>query len=98
MIKKTKYEHGDLRVIFDEGVKEGLVARGKEIFVDEIQRLVESFGNKLLMTKASGPINFTNKTSGINILLDMQWESDDSAVVHVQQVNLDNPQPAAAAA
>jgi len=50
------------------------------------------------MTKASGPIDFTNKTSGINILLDMQWESDDSAVVHVQQVNLDNPQPAAAAA
>lgn len=96
-MKTTKYEHGDLRVIFDDCVKEDLVARGKEIFVDEIHRLVESFGNKLLMTKASGPIDFTNKTSGINIMLDMQWESDDSAVVYVQQVNLDNPQPVAAA-
>lgn len=94
-MKKTKYEFGDLRVIFGEGVKEDLMARGKEVFIDEIHRLVESFGNKLLMTKAAGPIDFTNKTSGISILLDMQWESDDSAVVYVQQVNLDNPQPAA---
>ncbi len=46
-MKKTKYEFGDLRVIFGEGVKEDLMARGKEVFIDEIHRLVESFGNKL---------------------------------------------------
>ncbi len=36
---------------------------------------------------------FHQQDLGISILLDMQWESDDSAVVYVQQVNLDNPQP-----
>lgn len=97
MLKKTKYEFGDLRVIIDEPVKNYLLAQDKPFFIDEIHRLIESFGNKLLMTKAEGPIDFTNKTSGVNIQLDMQWESEDSAVVYVREVVLEGRTEAAAA-
>ncbi|QEM67012.1 hypothetical protein FO488_01790 [Geobacter sp. FeAm09] len=86
-MEQTKYDCGNLRVVMEDALVASLTDRG--VMVDEVKRLVESFGNKLLMTKAAGEIDFTNKTSGASMKLDMQWESDISAVVYVKEVNME---------
>ena len=90
-MKQTKYEFGNLRVVIEDDVKRNL--EGKGVMIAEIYRLIESFGNKLLMTKATGEIDFTNKTTGAKIILDIQWDAEDSAVVNVKEVNLENKLP-----
>lgn len=80
---QTKYECGNLRIVMEDSFKADLEKRG--IMVGEIYRLIESFGNKLLMTKATGEINFTNKTTGASLKLDITWDGEDSAVVHVKE-------------
>jgi hypothetical protein len=85
-MEQTKYECGNLKVVMADALKADLTEQG--VMVDEVKRLIESFGNKLLMTKAAGEIDFTNKTSGANMKLDIQWESDESAVVYVREVNM----------
>jgi len=81
---QTKYECGNLRIAMEDSLKADLDQRG--IMVGEIYRLIESFGNKLLMTKAKGEIDFTNKDTGASLKLDIQWEDEDSAVVHVKEL------------
>ena len=85
-MEQTKYDCGNLRVVMEDALKTDLTEQG--VMVDEVKRLIESFGNKLLMTKAAGEIDFTNKTSGASMKLDIQWESDESAVVYVREVNM----------
>jgi hypothetical protein len=86
-MKQTKYECGDLKVVIDDSLKAELEGRG--VMVGEIHRLIESFGNKLLMTKAAGEIDFINKTTGAAMKLDITWENEESAVVNVVEVNID---------
>ena len=81
---QTKYECGNLRIAMEDSFKAELDQRG--IMVGEIYRLIESFGNKLLMTKATGEIDFTNKDTGASLKLDIQWEDENSAVVHVKEL------------
>ncbi|GFE59902.1 hypothetical protein [Geobacter sp. AOG2] len=95
-MEQTKYDCGNLRVVMDASLMTGLTEQG--VMVDEVKRLIESFGNKLLMTKATGEIDFTNKTSGASMKLDVQWESEHSAVVYVKDVNLDPKREKAALA
>lgn len=91
-MEQTKYDFGNLRVVVEESIKSDLEGRGRGVLVGEIHRLIESFGNKLLMTKATGEIDFTNKTTGASMKLDIQWESEDSAVVYVKAVDLEPKQ------
>ncbi len=81
---QTKYECGNLRIAMEDSLKADLEQRG--VMVGEIYRLIESFGNKLLMTKATGEIDFTNKDTGASLKLDIQWEDEESAVVHVKEL------------
>ena len=92
-MEQTKYEFGNLRVVIEDSVRAFLNEKG--IIVGEIQRLVESFGNKLLMTRATGEIDFTNKNTGAYLKLDVQWEQEDSAVVYVKEMSFKNLQEAA---
>lgn len=84
---QTKYECGNLRIVMEDSFKADLEQRG--VMVGEIYRLIESFGNKLLMTKATGEIDFTNKDTGASLKLDIQWDDEDSAVVHVKELTKD---------
>lgn len=81
---QTKYECGNLRIVMEDSFKADLEQRG--VMVGEIYRLIESFGNKLLMTKATGEIDFTNKDTGASLKLDIQWDDENSAVVHVKEL------------
>lgn len=83
-MQQTKYECGNLRIVMDDLLKADLTERG--VMVGEIYRLIESFGNKLLMTKATGEIDFTNKDTGASLKLDIQWDDEDSAVVHIKEL------------
>jgi len=87
-MEQTKYEFGNLRIVIEDSVKTILNEKG--LIIDEIYRLIESFGNKLLMTKAAGEIDFTNKDTGASLTLDMQWEDEDSAVVYVRDMSFKN--------
>ena len=84
-MEQTKFENGNLRIVMNETIRAQI---DNPVMVDEIYRLIESFGNKLLMEKATGEIDFTNKTTGANMILDIQWESENSAVVNIKEVNL----------
>lgn len=84
-MEQTKFENGNLRIVMNETIRAQI---DNQVMVDEIYRLIESFGNKLLMEKATGEIDFTNKTTGANMILDIQWESENSAVVNIKEVNL----------
>lgn len=93
-MEPTKYECGNLRIVIEDSVKSSLNENG--LFVAEVHRLIESFGNKLLMTKATGEIDFTNKTTGASLRLDVQWEKEDSAVVYVKELSFKALQQATA--
>lgn len=85
-MEQTKYEFGNLRITMNEELKADLLAKGVQ--VREIFRLIENFGNKLLMTKATGEIDFTNKTTGASIKFTVSWEAENSALVEITQVTL----------
>jgi hypothetical protein len=85
-MEQTKYDFGNLRIVMDDALQADLEKRGVQ--VREIFRLVENFGNKLLMEKATGEIDFTNKTTGAALKLEVTWESDISAVVEIKEVIL----------
>ena len=85
-MEQTKYEFGNLRITMNEELKADLLAKGVQ--VREIFRLIENFGNKLLMTKATGEIDFTNKTTGASIKFTVSWEAENSALVEITQVAL----------
>ncbi len=91
-MEQTKYEFGNLRIVIEDSVKSYLNEKG--LIIGEIYRLIESFGNKLLMTKATGEIDFTNKTTGASLKLDVQWEDEESAVVYVKGMSFKNLQEA----
>jgi len=93
-MKKTKYEFGDCGLSSVKGLKKILWRGARRSLLMRSTGWLR-FRQQTVMTKAAGPNRFHQQDLGISILLDMQWESDDSAVVYVQQVNLDNPQPAA---
>jgi len=83
-MEQTKYEFGNLRIVIEDSVKSTLSDNG--FMVSEVHRLIENFGNKLLMTKAAGEIDFTNKDTGASLKLFMEWEKEDSAVVYVREM------------
>jgi len=85
-MEQTKYEFGNLRIVMNEDLKADLLARGVQ--VREIFRLIENFGNKLLMTRATGEIDFTNKTTGASVKFTVSWEEENSAVVDITEVHL----------
>jgi len=85
-MEQTKYEFGNLRINMNEALKADLLAKGVQ--VREIFRLIENFGNKLLMTRATGEIDFTNKTTGSSIKFTVTWEAENSAVVDITEVTL----------
>ena len=84
---QTKYECGNLKIVMEDSFIADLEQRG--IMVGEIYRLIESFGNKLLMTKATGEIDFKNKDTGASLKLDIQWDGEESAVVNVKELTKD---------
>jgi hypothetical protein len=85
-MEQTKYDFGNLRIVMDETLKADLEQKGVQ--VREIFRLVENFGNKLLMEKATGEIDFVNKSTGAAMKFVVSWEAEDSAVVNITEVTL----------
>lgn len=84
----TKFEDNDLKVVIAEPVQKELMVKG--INPVEIFRLIESFAGKLLASKQDEIIQITNEDTGASLALDVRWEAEKQASVHVTIVNLDN--------